>query len=77
MRIALPRSPSTIAPSPWSAAAIAASTRALSVPSPPSGVPPAASMRTSGPAICAASAAVPEAISGLCDTITMPTMAAV
>ena len=46
---------------------------APSVPSPPSGSPPAASMRTSGPAICAASAAVPEAISRLCDTMTMPT----
>ena len=33
-------------------------------------------MRTSGPAICAASAAVPEAISGLCDTITIPTTGA-
>src|ERR1700752_3391296 len=73
VRMALPRSPSTITPSPWLARRIASRTSASSVPSAPSGPPPAISIRTSGPAIWLASSATPRARSALCETTTMPT----
>ena len=60
---------------PWSAARIAARTRSSSVPRLAVGRPPAGSIRTSGPAICAARAASPSARSELCDTTTIPTTA--
>ena len=47
--------------------------RAASVPMEPSSMPPAATIRTSGPAICPASSAVPSAMRLLWETTTRPT----
>ena len=70
---ALPRSTRTRTPAPASAASIAAMIAAASVPSEPSAVPPAASIRTSSPAIWRASSTVPAAICAEWLTTTIPT----
>ena len=72
---ALPRSTSTTTPAPLSAAEMAAMIAAASVPSEPSGIPPAASMRRSSPAIWRASSTVPAAICAEWLTMTIPTSA--
>ena len=75
-RTALPRSIRTSTPSSDHTSSIAASTRVASVPrAPGSSSPPAAPMRTFGPAICAASSATPSASFALWLTMTRPTTA--
>src|SRR5207253_5632610 len=71
----LPRSISTTAPapSPLAAARNARSTSPPSVPSEPSGMPPAARTVTCGPAIWPTRLASPVTISRLCETSTSPT----
>src|SRR5581483_1324473 len=71
----LPRSTRTTAPEPFAAARSSSRTRPPSVPSDPSTAPPAATIRTAGPAIWAAISASPEAISELWETrirVTVP-----
>ena len=73
VRIALPRSPSTIDAVAAVGAAIASRTSASSVPRPPSGAPPAASMRTSAGHLRRRARRPRVARSALCDTTTIPT----
>src|SRR5207245_1786773 len=74
---ALPRSGSTTTPAPVLAWASPHSTLAALVPRSPSSVPPAAMIVTVPPLTCAARCAAPAASSALCETRTIPTVAAV
>ena len=55
---------------------MATAIRAASVPMVPSSMPPAGTIRTSGPAIWPASSAVPSAMRLECETTTSPTQGA-
>ena len=61
-------------PSPWSTPRTARSIRSTLVPSPPSSVPPAATIGTRSPAIPRASATASSASPALWDTSTTPTI---